>query len=90
MSDQDPARPFLTTWPDPRRDETIEQLANWFSYRPPHGDQADRYNFLRDAAHQFAYVVAEMCPPSADRTVAFRKIREAVMVANASIACGGK
>ena len=67
-----------------------EQLANWFSYHAPESDQLEKYARLRDAAHIFAEVINESCPESADKTAAIRKVREAVMTANASIACGGK
>lgn len=65
-----------------------EQLDNWFSYHAPKGDQPARYEALRSAGKEFAKVIVGSCPPSADRTVALRKVREAVMTANASIACG--
>jgi hypothetical protein len=67
-----------------------EQLNNWFSYHPPIADQAGRYERIRAAGKVFAEVLVLECPDSADRTVAIRKIREAVYSANASIACGGK
>jgi hypothetical protein len=63
------------------------KIENWFTYHPPKGDQAERYVKIRDAAKEFALVVARCTPISADQTVAFRLIREAVMTANASIAC---
>jgi hypothetical protein len=67
-----------------------EQLANWFSYHPPLPGQAESYERIRAAAKAFAEVVIRECPSSADRTVAVRKVREAVYSANASIACGGR
>jgi hypothetical protein len=66
------------------------QLANWFQYHPPAGDQAKRYELIRGGAHQYARLLAALCPPSADRSDAFRKLRECVFAANASIACGGR
>ena len=69
---------------------TKEQLDNWFTYHPPAGGQVEAYQRLRDAARVFADVVVELTPPSADQTAAVRKIREAVMTANAAIACEGK
>lgn len=64
-----------------------KDLDNRFTYHPPHGDQATRYHFLRCAARQFAEQIASRCPESRERSLAFRKIQEAVMWANASIAC---
>jgi hypothetical protein len=69
---------------------TPEQLLNWFSYHAPDADSQVRYVAIRDAAHRFAVVLNDLCPDSADKTTAIRKVREAMMTANASIACGGK
>lgn len=67
-----------------------ELLDNWFSYHAPQGDQLERYEKLRTAAKGFAMAINDLAPDSADKTAAIRKVREAVMTANAAIACGGK
>lgn len=69
---------------------TEEQLENWFTYHPPKVGQPEKYEAIRAAAHEFAKVVVELTPESADQSVAVRKIREAVYSANAAIACEGK
>lgn len=69
---------------------SIDDLNNWFTYHPPSKDQAIQYQTIRDAAQAFAFVILQNTPPSADQTTAIRKLRECVMTANASIACGGK
>lgn len=69
---------------------SLDHLDNWFTHHPPVGDQAAIYGQLREAGKKFAEVVLMLTPPSADQTVAIRHIRDAVMVANASVACGGK
>lgn len=70
---------------------TREDLENWFTHHPPqNATEITAYEKIRDAAKQFAQVVLEHTPSCPDQTVAIRKIREAVMVANSSIACGGK
>lgn len=66
--------------------QILEQVGEWFVYHPPRPDQLPRYLRLRDAAGLFALQIVEDCPGSADRTTALRKVREAVMTANASIA----
>lgn len=66
---------------------TEKDLVNLFTYHPPKGDQAERYQKIRDAAHSFAKVIVSETPPSADQTAAIRKLRETVMTANAAIAC---
>jgi hypothetical protein len=71
-------------------DPDLAKLENWFSYHAPTPDQVEAYQQLRDGAYMFARCILLHCPASADRTAALRKLRESVMTANASIACGGK
>lgn len=72
---------------EPKNDE---KLKNWFTYHSPEPNDISRYKEIRDGALEFARIIDGNCPDSADKTAAFRKVREAVMTANASIACGGK
>jgi len=65
-------------------------LRDVFHYHTPSEAQLQQYIRIRDGAGDFARVVMLTCPPSADRSAALRKIREAVMTANASIALEGK
>lgn len=65
-----------------------EDLENWFTYHKPTEDQIPKYLALREKAKEFAYLIRDLCPAGPDATVAIRKVREAVMVANQSIACG--
>jgi hypothetical protein len=74
----------------PIDDVTKAQLENWFTHHPPAPEQVTAYNLIRDKAHELATVIVENTPKSADQTAALRKLRESVMTANASIACGGK
>jgi NMD protein affecting ribosome stability and mRNA decay len=60
-----------------------------FQYHAPSESQIARYKEIREAAKVLAYVIQEQCPDCADKYAALRKVREAVMTANASIAlCG--
>jgi hypothetical protein len=68
---------------------TKESLISAFTYHAPDPDQAIKYQNIRKQALELAVVIWDACPPSADRTAALRKLREAVMTANASIATGG-
>ena len=68
----------------------LETLENWFTYHAPSRDQLTAYAKLRSAALDFAKAINDLVPDSADKTAAIRKVREAVMTANAAIACGGK
>jgi len=66
---------------------TPEQIENWFTYHTPSSDDLVTYEKLRNSAKSFATAINELCPESADKTSAIRKVREAVMTANASVAC---
>ena len=68
-------------------DEVFDQTKHWLTYHGPNGDTIPKYTKVRDAGLVFARVIEELCPNVEDRAVAIRKIREAVMFANASIAC---
>jgi hypothetical protein len=68
-----------------------KDLDNWFEYHAPENDaQKARYEAIRKSGRTMAAVILAFTLPSADQTAAIRKIREAVMTANAAIACGGK
>jgi len=67
---------------------TRDDLNNWFAYHAPSPDDTVAYEELRSAAWDFALAIIELTPSSADQTAAIRKVREAVMTANAAIACG--
>jgi hypothetical protein len=69
---------------------TLDDLEEIFSYHPPAGGDAERYNLIRAGALKFAEIILDNTPASPDQTVAIRKLREAVMTANASIALKGK
>ena len=71
-------------------DLTDEQLQNWFTYHSPFSDQLPKYAAIREAGWHLATIIRDNSPASPDRTAAIRKVREAVMTANAAIACGGK
>jgi hypothetical protein len=68
----------------------VSVIENWFTYHAPSSDQLVAYDKLRNSAKDFAKAINDLVPDSADKTAAIRKVREAVMTANAAIACGGK
>lgn len=65
-------------------------LDNIFKYHAPNAEQQIRYGRLRDAAKAFAEAIVAYTPAGADQTAAIRKVREAVMTANAAVALDGK
>jgi len=65
-------------------------LDKWFTHHPPRNAmEIERYERIRAAGKVFAEVILAETPGCADQTVAIRKVREAVFVANAAIACYG-
>lgn len=63
-----------------------EQIENNFSYHVPFGSQQERYELLRAKAKELATMINDMTPASREQSLAFTKLEEAVMWANAAIA----
>lgn len=66
---------------------TQAELDNWFIYHSPTPDQLPKYTAIRSAGKVLAETILANTPPSADQSAAIRHVREAVMTANAAIAC---
>jgi hypothetical protein len=64
----------------------LPNLKKLFTYHRPTPAQAERYTLLRAAALTYAETIAELTPPSAEQTLAIRRVHEASMQANAAIA----
>lgn len=64
-------------------------LRELFTYHPPTIETLPKFAAINQAAKNFAEIVLQNCPSSADRSDAIRKIREARMVANAAVALDG-
>jgi hypothetical protein len=67
-------------------EETIDYL---FTFHDD-PDKTPHYIEIWESAKQFAKVLIRHCPSCADRTTAIRKVREAVMTANAAVALSGR
>jgi len=61
-------------------------IARNFTYHPPKGNQAIRYEQIRDSGHDLAGIINERCPDSREKSLAMTKLEECVMWANAAIA----
>lgn len=70
----------------PSEGDIVREL---FTYHSPNQLQAIAYETVRNAAKHLAEVILANVPHGADRTTAIRKLREAVMTANAGIALNG-
>lgn len=73
-----------------RTDPMHEQVEHQFTYQTPDAVAVSAMSAIREQAKALAHRIVESCPPSPDRTVAIRHLRDAVMNANASIVLGGK
>lgn len=62
-------------------------VERWFTYHAPTEDQVRKLKRIRDAARHLATVILESTPQNADQWSAVRKVREAVMTANAAVVC---
>lgn len=67
-------------------DEKLQaEIEGWFTYHAPTETQRFQLEQVNAAAKNLALTIAANCPPSADRSAAFRLVREARMTANAAI-----
>lgn len=66
--------------------EEIERIENNFVYHAPHGDQVERYAFIRSLVKQTVATICRLCPPSRELSISLTKFEEAVFWANAAIA----
>jgi len=69
-----------------QREHQLLELGHRFTYHAPKGDQVERYQKIRRTALEFAELIVELCPLSREQSVAFTRLEEVVMFANAAIA----
>jgi hypothetical protein len=69
------------------REDVVDNVMSMFTYHPPSGNQATRYNTLREEFRRLALKIIDLTPICADQTVAIRKLWETSMAVNATIAC---
>lgn len=65
-------------------------LKHIFQYHAPRDEQLNKYQQLRDGGQTLAALILTLTPAGADQSDAIRKVREAVMTANAAIALDGR
>jgi hypothetical protein len=66
--------------------QTNPVLENNFCYHAPEGKQVEKYEKLRRAAKDLAYLFTELVPPGREQSVALTQLETAVFWANAGIA----
>ena len=74
---------------EPKPDVNKVDFENIFTYLPPFGDQVAKYHDIRHMGKTCAEVIDALVPDSREKDIAVEKLREAVMWANAGIACNG-
>jgi len=62
-------------------------IENSFKYHAPNEEQQIKYKALRSCAKDIAGLIKDFCPDSREKSIAFTKLQECIMWANASIAC---
>ena len=70
--------------------DLTREIENAFSYHAPKGDQVQKYEKMRNAAKDLAYLIGQLCPHSKERALAITNLRNSIMWANASIACNSE
>jgi hypothetical protein len=66
-----------------------QKIEKFFTYQSPTPEQLAHLADVREGAKAFAKILLRHVPAGADRTAAIRKLREAVMTANAAIVLNG-
>ncbi|MCP1184935.1 hypothetical protein [Paenibacillus sp. 1781tsa1] len=62
------------------------QIENNFSYHAPKEGQPQKYEEIREAAKELAYLLEESVPNSREKSLAMTNLEQAVFWANAGIA----
>lgn len=69
---------------------THHNVDSVFKYHPPTPDVVPFYEEIRGAGKALAIAILNNTPQCSDQQAAIRKVREAVMTANAAIALAGE
>lgn len=70
----------------PITQDDAKRIENTFTYRPPKGDQPERYEAIRSKAKELALLILGACPASRERSLALTHLEDVCFSANASIA----
>ena len=65
-----------------------KDLENRFTYHAPKGDQATRYQMLRQEGLALAFSIENACPDGREKSLAITNLEQAIFWANAAIARG--
>ena len=67
-------------------DQLRQRFETDFNHHAPKGDQQRRYEVLRTAGKELAYLIAAYVPPSREQSTALTKLDEVLFWASAGIA----
>jgi len=67
--------------------DAATEIERAFTYHKPKEDQPERYDMLRETGGELAHLIATSTPAGREQSLALTKLKEAVMWANAAIAC---
>jgi hypothetical protein len=73
----------------PLTEKQITEINNRFTYHAPTGSQPERYVAIREKAKELATLIAQTGHESRELSLALTHLQNAVMWANAGIACNG-
>ena len=64
----------------------LKELENRFTYHAPKDDQPEKYERVREIAHEYAVELSDLCPESRELSLALTHLDAVVFYANAAIA----
>lgn len=73
----------------PMDDPLSSKIETAFTYHAPKPGQPEIYTRIRGKAKELAYLIDELVPASREQRLAFTKLEEVVMWANAGVARNG-
>lgn len=71
----------------PKEKPTHQQIENLYAYHPPKGDQVSRYAAIRANIQETAKFIRDNTPASREQERSLESLHNAMMQANAAIAC---
>lgn len=63
------------------------EIDNVFAFHPATPTTGPQHDRVREIVRETAHILVDIMPPSPEATLAVRKLQEAMMYANAAIAC---
>ncbi len=71
---------------NPAMEKLAKDIATWFTYHPPTGDQPQRYNRIREGYRKLAELIRVTCGPSRETSICLTLLQQSCQMANAAVA----